>query len=276
MSLEMILWAVLGLLVVGFLVFSLRFKWFLPSISYEFPRILMYHSINEHLPKNKSKFNRLRVPPREFERQIAWLKKRGFTSFTLGELIRLEKIPPKAVIITFDDGYADNFTNAFEILKKYNFKATIFIVVDRFTHDWASDRDTGAASAELNNEEMLSDAAVREMIESGLIEIGSHTMSHANLLSLSRDEKIAQIAKSKENIERIFGIKCESFSYPFGFFDEESALIVAKHGYKAAVSTENGVFDAKKYSKFKIPRIMISGRQGLLAFILKMKNGRVR
>ena len=76
-------------------------------------------AINEHLPKNKSKFNRLRVKTNEFEKQLIWLKKNNFQSFILSELINLEQIPEKSVVITFDDGYEDNLINAFPLMKKY-------------------------------------------------------------------------------------------------------------------------------------------------------------
>ncbi|MBY0540898.1 MAG: polysaccharide deacetylase family protein [Campylobacterales bacterium] len=236
----------------------------------------MYHMISEHLPKNKSKFNRLRVKPSEFEKQLIWLKKNGFTSFTLSELVNLEVIPNKAVVLSFDDGYEDNFTKAFPLLQKYNFKATIYIVLNRFNENWATDKDLDKASNELNSEKMLNDEQIKIMIKSGLIEIGSHTLDHVNLPKLSNEEKHTQIKESKEKIEDNFSIKCNSFAYPFGFFDQNSVKIVEEVAYFNATTTVNGVFDKSKYSNFEIPRIIISGRQGLFSFILKIKKGRNR
>ncbi|MCI6989588.1 MAG: polysaccharide deacetylase family protein [Campylobacter sp.] len=269
------LWIFSFLIFCGFIIFSIRFAWWRSSVSYKYPRVLMYHMISDHLPKNKSKFNRLRVKPGIFEAQIAWLSKNNFKSFTLNELVNLKEIPPKSVVITFDDGYKDNFTNAFKILKKYNFKATIFIVLNRFNNDWATDKDLKQKSAELNAEKMLSNEEIREMLESRLIEIGSHTLNHANLPSLSSGKKSREIINSKAEIEKIFGIKCNSLAYPFGYFDDES-LKIAGQNYAASVTTKNDVFRKEIYQNNEIPRIMISGKQGLLAFILKMKNGRVR
>jgi len=233
----------------------------------------MYHMICEHLPKNKSKFNRLRVQPAVFEKQLIWLKNNDFKSFTLSELAILENIPEKSVVITFDDGYEDNFKNAFPLLQKYCFKATIYIVFNRFEHNWATDKDLDKASSELNNEKMLSDEQIKTMIKSGLIEIGSHTLDHPNLCKLNKKEQEKQLLESKKQIEKIFDIKCDAFAYPFGFYDEDSLSIVENAGYTNATTTVNGVFDKNKYSNFEIPRIMISGRQGLFAFILKMKKG---
>jgi peptidoglycan/xylan/chitin deacetylase (PgdA/CDA1 family) len=231
--------------------------------------------VKEHLPKNKSKFNRLRVTPNEFEKQLKWLKKNNFQSFTLSELVSLKEVPSKSVVITFDDGYEDNITNALPLLKKYNFKATVYIVLNRFEQNWATDKDLNKSSDELNQENMLSDKQVKEMINSGLIEIGSHTLNHVNLPSLNASKKLDEIRKSKEEIEKKFDIKCNSFAYPFGFFDEESILYSKEAEYTNATTTVKGVY-TKKFSNFEIPRIMVSGRQGIYAFILKMKKGRNR
>ena len=264
------------LLVVSFVFFSLRFSWWRKNISYSYPRVLMYHMISEHLPKNQSKFNRLRVKPSEFEKQLIWLKKNNFKSFTLTELSELKNIPAKSVVLSFDDGYEDNFTKAFPLLRKYNFKATIYIVLNRFEQNWATDKDLNQASNELNSEKMLSNEQIKEMLDSGLVEIGSHTLDHVNLPKLNKEEKNKQIIESKQQIEKVFNIKCNSFAYPFGFFDEDSVKIVNEANYTNATTTVNGVFNKNKYSNFEIPRIMISGRQGLFSFILKIKKGRNR
>ena len=255
---------------------SLKFSWWRKNISYSYPRVLMYHMISEHLPKKQSKFNRLRVKPSDFEKQLIWLKKKNFKSFTLTELSELENIPAKSVVLTFDDGYEDNFTKAFPLLKKYEFKATIYIVLNRFNQNWATDKDLNQASNELNSEKMLSNEQIKEMLYSRLIEIGSHTLDHVNLPKLNKEEKKKQIIESKKQIENVFNIKCNSFAYPFGFFDEDSVKIVNEANYTNATTTVNSVFDKNKYTNFEIPRIMISGRQGLFSFILKIKKGRNR
>jgi hypothetical protein len=70
-------------LVLLFVYWSLRHAWWRPNVDIRYPRILMYHMVSPHLPKNKSKFNRLRVPPSEFEKQLRWLKKNGWISVTM-------------------------------------------------------------------------------------------------------------------------------------------------------------------------------------------------
>jgi peptidoglycan/xylan/chitin deacetylase (PgdA/CDA1 family) len=232
--------------------------------------------ISEHLPKSESKFNRLRVKPKEFDKQIKWLSSNGWTSYTLSELVKLKDIPNKSVVITFDDGYEDNFSNALPILKKYNFKATVYIVLNRFDNNWATDKDLNESSDELNNEKMLTDEEVHIMLQSGLIEIGSHTLNHSNLPSLSINEKKTQIHESKKVIEKLFNIKCESFAYPFGFYDTKDIELVDQSNYLNATTVVNDVYKIDKYSNKLIPRIMISGRQSMLNFILKINKGRSR
>ena len=267
---------ILGIVLLAFVIFSFRFSWWRKDISYSYPRVLMYHMVSEHLEKDKSKFNRLRVKPEEFEKQLKWLKDNNWTSFTLSELVSLKEIPQKSVVITFDDGYEDNFKNAYPLLKKYGFKATIYIVLNRFNQDWATDKDLNQASSELNSEKMLSNEQIKEMLYSGLIEIGSHTLDHVNLPKLTKEKKEKQIIESKKQIEEIFNIKCSSFAYPFGFFDNQDVEILKNSSYTNATTVVNGVYDKTKYSDFLIPRIMISGRQNIYSFILKMKKGQSR
>ncbi|CAD7287688.1 Poly-beta-1,6-N-acetyl-D-glucosamine N-deacetylase [Campylobacter majalis] len=257
---------------IGFIIFSIRFKWWRKNIDFKYPRVLMYHMISKHLPKNKSKFNRLRVEPTEFEKQLIWLKKNGFKSYFMNEIS--SDLPEKSVILTFDDGYKDNLINALPLLKKYGFKATIFIVCNRLDNNWASDKDLNKSSPELNAEKMLSDDDVKILLESGLIEIGSHTLNHVNLPKLSQEEQENELLASKNEIENKFNIRCESFAYPFGFYDQISLILAKKH-YKFATTTQNDVLKSS-YENNEIPRIMISGRSGMLNFILKIKKGRAR
>ncbi len=256
--------------------FSLRHAWWRPNVDIHFPRILMYHMINHHLPKKQSKFNRLRVPPKEFEKQLLWLKKNGWQSMTMQELAQHTTIPPKTVVLTFDDGYADNYTNAFPLLKKYGMKATIYLVLNRFEKNWAMDKDSSKQSAELNEEPMLTHEMVQEMVQSSLIEFGSHTLNHVNLPTLSYEEKQNEIAHSKIMLEEQYAILCDSFAYPFGFFDKDDVTVVAENGYTNAVTTLNGYEAWEDTNKLQLKRVMISGRQGMIDFWLKIIKGRNR
>jgi peptidoglycan/xylan/chitin deacetylase (PgdA/CDA1 family) len=224
--------------------------------------------------KKSAKFNGLRVKPIEFEKQIKYLIDNNWTFFTMSELVeKKEKLPEKSVSITFDDGYEDNFTNAFPILKKYDVKATIYIVVDRHDREWSSKRKEKNSSGELKNEPKLSDEQISKLTNSGLIEIGSHTITHDNLPTLNKQQKIDEIQNSKIEIEKRFNIKCNSFCYPFGLYDKEDIQIVKDSFYTNATITTKGIDNLTKLDLFELKRITISGKDNMMAFNIKLRRG---
>jgi peptidoglycan/xylan/chitin deacetylase (PgdA/CDA1 family) len=221
------------------------------------------------------KFRGLRVAPYKFEKQIKYLAENGWHFFTISELIACrETLPEKAVALTFDDGYEDNYTQAFPILQKYGAKATIYLVVDRHDREWSSKRKAKNNCGELMYEPKLTNSQIEEMINSGLIEIGSHTVTHDNLTKLDRERKKQEIIDSKKLIEECFGIQCHSFCYPFGLFDEEDVKIVKEAGYTNATTTLIGIDDIQNTDLYKIRRITVSGKDNFLAFLLKLKTGK--
>ena len=260
------------IIVVIFIYYSYKYAWWTKSINYTYPRILMYHMVSFH--KKNAKFNGLRVEPIEFEKQIKYLVENNWNFFTMSELIeKKENLPKKSISITFDDGYEDNFTNAFPILKKYNVKATIYIVFDRHGREWSSKRKEKNSSGELVNEPKLLDEQIIELLDSGLLEIGSHTMTHDNLPTLNKEQKINEIKNSKIEIEKRFNIRCNSFCYPFGLYDEEDIKIVKDCGYTNATITKKGIDDISKSDEFELKRITVSGKDNMIAFKIKLKRG---
>jgi len=260
------------LLIIAFIYYSIRYAWWTKTVDLSSPRILMYHMISEH--KKGAKFNGLRVSPLEFEKQIKFLYDNNWTFLTMSELIlNKDNLTDKSIAITFDDGYEDNYINALPILKKYNAKATIYLVVDRHDREWSSKRKKKNSNGELKREKKLSDNQVLELIDSGIIEIGSHTMTHDNLSTLSKKEKEKEIINSKLNIEKNFNIKCNSFCYPFGIYDDEDINIVKKTNYLNATTTKKGIDDIKNTNLFELKRITISGKDNIFAFKIKLKRG---
>jgi len=210
-----------------------------------------------------------------FEKQISYLANNGWHFFTMSELIiQKDDLPNKSVAITFDDGYEDNYTNAVEILKKYNAKATIYLVVDRFDREWSSKRKAKNSSGELKNESKLTNEQIKQMLQSNLIEIGSHTLTHDNLPTLDTDNKKQEIQKSKKAIEDEFGIECNSFCYPFGLYDNQDIQLVQQSGYSSATTTKAGISDITKANLFELDRITVSGKDNFLAFVLKLRHGK--
>ena len=252
--------------------YSYRYAWWKRAVDYRYPRILMYHMIKQH---TGGKFKGLRVSPEMFERQVKYLVENGWHFFIMSELIKQrDRLPEKSVALTFDDGYEDNYTHALPILRKYGAKATVYIVVDRHGREWSSKRKAKNNSKELMNEPKLTDVQIEEMLASGLVEIGSHTMTHDNLTTLDTEGKQQEIIASKEIIEKRFGIVCDSFCYPFGLFDEEDRKWVEKAGYTNATTTQAGIEDITKADLYRLKRITVSGKDNFLAFRLKLKTGK--
>lgn len=264
---------ILVIFIIVAIYYSMRYAWWKKRVDENFPRILMYHMVSPH--KKGAKFNKLRVTPENFERQIEYLSENGWHSFTMSELIeQKESLPPKSIAITFDDGYEDNYTIAFKILQKYNFKATIYLVVDRFDNDWSVHRKSTNVSGELKNEPKLRDEQIREMLESGLIEIGAHSMTHQNFRKLTLGKTLVEIEKSQDEIEATFNIECKSFAYPFGFYKDNDWKLVKKSRFSSAVTTDKGIDNLKEANPYLLKRITISGSDNFFAFLLKLKSGK--
>ena len=261
------------ILLLGLVWFSLRYAWWRPAVDYHYPRILMYHMIAN--PRWWARFNGLRVSPLVFERQLRWLSAQGWHSFTVSELVeQADTLPEKSFAITFDDGYADNLLRALPLLKKYNCKATLYLVVDRFHRDWSMQRKQHHDDGELKREAKLSDEQVQEMLDSGCVELGSHSMTHANFLAIESQAVCQELVESKNALEERFGISISSFAYPFGFYIPQQVELVKQAGYSSAVTTREGIADARTWDPFELRRIKISGKDNWLAFLLRMRGGR--
>lgn len=205
--------------------------------------ILMYHSIvPDVMPEG-----RLSVSVESFQRQMRFLKNHNYNVMPLNEVADFikykKKVPPKTVAITLDDGYKDNYTNVFPILKKYNLPATIFIIVN----------EVGRKQGD-----RLSWGEIKIMQDSGLITIGSHTLWHKLLVDLKSEQAIRkEIFESKKILEKRLGRAVEIFSYPAGRFNSKIRQLVIGAGYKMAVATNPG----KKYANddvFALKRLRIS------------------
>lgn len=253
--------------------FSFRYAWWRPEVSPRYPRILMYHMVCDH--RAGQKFNGLRVTPQRFERQLRWLQQHGWTSYTMSELVQTgDRLPERAVAITFDDGFADNCVQALPLLQKYRMKATLYLVVDRHDRDWSVNKKAHHDSGELQLEQKLTDEQVRIMLASGLVELGSHTVTHPNFLRLSREEREKELRASKRELENLFGVPVSSFAYPFGLFQDEDPDLARAAGYTSAVTTEAGIETDLLRRPFTVRRVKVSGKDNLLAFVMRMRGGR--
>ena len=203
--------------------------------------VLNYHQIEE---KNG---NPLTLWPDQFEAQMAYLADAGYTTITIDEMMdALENgtpLPEKPVIITFDDGYADNYEYAYPILKKYGFKATIFLIYD-LTNTYPN---------------YLTWEQINEMKESGLIHFESHTMTHANLAELnSADELRHEIADSHDLLSEKLGYDMHYIAYPGGRVNTEIEEITRAAGYRGGFTVHYGLSTPEE-GCYQMDRIPIFG-----------------
>ncbi|OIO39305.1 MAG: hypothetical protein AUJ75_01495 [Candidatus Omnitrophica bacterium CG1_02_49_10] len=200
--------------------------------------VAMYHKIDGDSMKSV-----LSLSPESFERQMAFLRKHKYNIIPLAELARIikekKRAPSKTIAITFDDGYENNYTNAFPVLKRYDIPATIFVVI----------KDVGTDG-------FMTWGQIEEMRDAG-IDIGSHTLTHPHLPSIDENRLISEVVGSKAIIESRLGGTVKSFSYPSGGFNAMVRKEVVDAGYEVAVATNPG----KKYPKhdpYALKRLRIS------------------
>lgn len=254
--------------------FSHRYAWWRATASWHRPRILMYHMVQPH--RAGAKFNGLRVTPERFEAQVRWLRDEGFSFYTVSELwTQWDRLPERAVAITFDDGYGDNLHNALPILTRYNAKATIYVVVDRHDRDWSTYKKAHHNTGELAREAKLSDDEIRQLVASGRIEIGSHTLTHCNLRTTPEAAKRHELLASREQLEVLTGKPVLSFAYPFGIYSAEDVRFAGEAGYETAVTTVEGIdMVVPRPEPLDLKRVKVSGKDNQLAFVMKMRGGR--
>lgn len=258
---------------IALLAFCWRFAWWRRTVPYRHPRILMYHMVAPALPGGR--FNKLRVHPAAFERQLRRLVAQGWRFVLLSELSAGSGAAnEKTVALTFDDGYRDNFLAAHPLLAKYGAKATLFLVADRGGRDWSTAKNPRHAEGELGREAKLRDADVRTMLASGVWELGAHTRTHALLPSLDAAGRRREIAGGKADLEREFDAAVGSFAYPFGIFGQADREAVAAAGYRWAVTTNPGISKDLAAEAHALKRIKVSGKDGAFAFALRLRTGR--
>lgn len=175
----------------------------------------MYHRINQPDPTSS-----LIVSPEAFLRQIDWLEKKAFRFLSLDEVVdrgARASFGERSIALSFDDGFRDNYENAFLVLTRRRKKAALFIVVH-----W------------VGREDFLSWREIRELADSG-ITIGSHSLSHRWLPDISDARELrSEVFDSKKKIEDEIGREAQHFCYPVGGVNERVAEEVKRAGYRAA------------------------------------------
>jgi len=272
-----VLIAALGLLVVSVFVFPKIFPGFggvAPKkelVEPKFPTqlevpVLMYHYVEYNQDERDFLRDSLNIVPHVFEAQIETFKDAGYTFITPQELPGLfadsslaeqsmgQGADQKYVILSFDDGYEDFYTDVLPILKKHNVKAVNYIV-----------------SNFIGRLNYMKAWQIEEVIESGLVELGCHTANHWGLPGLEETVAFAEISESKKYLEDEFGVEVTSFAYPYGAYDADVVELVKRAGFTNAVTDDLGVVILRD-KLFEIPRVRPGYNVGedLLGYLEKL------
>ncbi len=201
--------------------------------------ILMYHALAE---TPWSVDEGLFVRPEEFEAQLRILLEKGYETVTFDDFSHINDYS-KPILLTFDDGYEDNYTVLFPILQKYGCKATIFMI-----------------AGSVGRERFLSAAQLREMSDSGLVSIQSHTQNHPSLGEpLTAEALDRELAGSRRALEEVTGRPVTALAYPYGRSTPENRR-AAGESYGYAVTNTGGKFhcgdDVLRMSRVRVNRFM--------------------
>jgi peptidoglycan/xylan/chitin deacetylase (PgdA/CDA1 family) len=218
--------------------------------------ILMYHSIVSDY--SKARRDGIIYPysllKDDFVRHLEFLKENKFQTIGLNEILNKKaKDTNKNVIITFDDGYVDNYNYALPCLKKFGFKATFFV-----------------ATAWIGKPGCLSWDNLEEMASAGM-EIGSHTANHLPLAELAPQEIKFELESSKETINQQLGINIYSLSFPHGSYNKQTVEIAASLDFKICCTSNWGYF-SEKSSLMECERFSIKKNISLTQFARLINN----
>ncbi|MDE1327120.1 polysaccharide deacetylase family protein [Vibrio aestuarianus] len=185
------------------------------------------------------------------------LKRMGFETLTFKDLVDkrlIHRLEPskRYIMLTVDDGYQDNYELLLPLLKKYNFKAVVYVVTGEKFNRW----DVEASENPDKPFPLMTNEQIKAMADSGYIEIGGHTLSHPFLSKLSYEEQKNEIEQNKRELESITGKPLTSFAYPYGDHNQDSKLLARELGYQFAVATNSGPL-AVHHDPYQIRRIAI-------------------
>jgi peptidoglycan/xylan/chitin deacetylase (PgdA/CDA1 family) len=215
--------------------------------------VLMYHYIRVNLHADDVTGYELSVTPDAFAAQMDWLRMAGGHPVTLAQIMTAlaggPPLPPHAVVLTFDDGYADFATAAFPVLQAEHFVATDFVVSGNVGH-------AGYMSA----------AQVQEMAAAGMV-IGAHTVHHVDLVAASPEVASIEISASRSALQDLLHRQVLDFAYPYGAENPLVAALVAQAGFRDAVTTAPGDLQCSSHA-YLLERERVGGSDTVSSFAM--------
>ena len=207
--------------------------------------ILMYHYIRDLPPNTRDQLGYgLSISPKLFDAQLAYLAGAHYDTVTMDEvaahITKGAPLPAKPIVLSFDDGYADFYTAAWPLLKKYHLGATIYLVTDF-----------------LGRPGYMSWPQVEELREAG-VDVGAHTLDHVDLAIQPLAQARRQIADSRRILQQRLNLPVDSFAYPSGRYTQTTVQIVAGAGFSSAVTTAFGSRHTAA-AMLTMPRVRVPG-----------------
>lgn len=208
--------------------------------------ILMYHYVSP-LPEGADEIRiGLTVTPDTFRQHVEYLHREGYATVTFDELNRAlltgTALPPKPIMLTFDDGHIDHYTNVFPVLRRFGYTGAFFII-------------TGLADAAAAD--YLTWDQIAEMAAAGM-QMEAHTKTHPDLRQRDHAFLVYEVLGSVESLEAHTGMRPLAFAYPAGRYDESSLRVVESVGIVRAVTTEPGALHTTD-NRLLLPRVRING-----------------
>ncbi|MCJ7766474.1 MAG: tetratricopeptide repeat protein, partial [Thiovulaceae bacterium] len=222
--------------------------------------LLLYHCVG------KTAQNSYWIAQEEFAAQMQYLKENGYESISTDDLISGKILPERPVVITFDDGCQNLYTQAYPILKKNGLFGEIYLISDAIAQTDAERKESSAEKLGETGQKSVTKyliwPEVKEMAENGMI-FGSHSKSHRMMGGLSEEEIAYELMFSKLAIYANSGVKVNSFAYPFGNGNKSSTMhkMLKRYGFSSAVAAEGGLEPLNDIDALNIPRISIYGPQ---------------
>ena len=235
-------------------------------------RFLCYHRVIEKDIFKENNVNILAVTADVFEKQMQLISDLGMTVVSMKQALSLlqngEANKGNYICITFDDGYLDNVTIAWPILKKFGYAAHIFVVTD-----WIGQMKHRTAQGAKLSCQFVSKKDLQLFVREGG-SVGSHSISHKAMTTLGTQELLKEIRDSKHALQQIIGQSVDTFAYPYAFFNNHMHRILADSGYAAAFIIELGSINSiNNKQRYRIRRTAISHNEKQDIFALKIKGG---
>ena len=233
---------------------------------YDIPVIMYHRVVND---ESEGGVHGTYITAKKFDEHMRYLKEHNYHPITFKELLKINyrnrfNNGKKYVILTFDDGYEDNYKIAFPILKKYEFNCIIYLVSHLNYNKW----DVEVPENPEKKFPLMTWDMIKEMQEYG-IEFGGHTMTHQKLAHIPFEQAKEEIASSTQYLEEKLGEKLVCFAYPYGDLNEQVKEFVRNSGYSFAVATDSGDLSFSE-DLFQIRRIGIFPTNNMLSFKRKV------